>query len=139
VRVASHPVTCDTEASYTAWIAPIPPSARHPYQRYQVRYQDGNHQRSAGIFPTQRLALAEKRAIDRGDRDQPQPVTDPDPQKTRMPFGEYLTTKWWPAWKDQHPARPARRGDRRALPGAGADGGADRDALGRIGRPAAKG
>jgi integrase len=21
-----------------------------------------------------------------------------------MPFGEYVTTKWWPAWKDQHPS-----------------------------------
>jgi hypothetical protein len=62
--------TCDTEASYMAWIAPIPPSARHPYQRYQVRYQDGKRQRSAGIFPTRSLALAEKRAIERGDREQ---------------------------------------------------------------------
>jgi hypothetical protein len=52
-----------------AWIAPIPPSPRHPYERYQVRYQDGKHQRSAGIFPTKRRALAEKRAIERGDRD----------------------------------------------------------------------
>jgi hypothetical protein len=51
-----------------AWIAPIRPSPRHPHERYQVRYQDGKHQRSAGIFPTERRALAEKRAIDRGDR-----------------------------------------------------------------------
>ncbi len=87
-----------------AWIAAIPPTARHPYERYQVRFQDGNHQRSAGIFPTKRRALAEKRAIERGDRDQPQPVADPDPQKAHTLFGEYVTTKWWPAWKDQHPS-----------------------------------
>jgi hypothetical protein len=34
-----------------AWIAVVPPSPRHPYERYQVRYQDGKRQRSAGIFP----------------------------------------------------------------------------------------
>jgi integrase len=87
-----------------AWITPIPPSARYPYERYQVGYQDGKRQRSAGIFPTKRRALAEKRAIERGDRDQPQPVADPDPEKANTLFGEYVTTKWWPAWKDQHPS-----------------------------------
>jgi hypothetical protein len=45
-----------------AWIAIVPPSPRHPYERYQVRYQDGTHQRSAGIFPTLRRAEAERRA-----------------------------------------------------------------------------
>jgi len=87
-----------------AWIVPIPPSARHPYERYQVCYQDGTRHRSAGIFPTKRRALAEKRAIERGDRQQPQPVADPDPEKARTLFGEYVTVKWWPAWKDQHPS-----------------------------------
>jgi hypothetical protein len=87
-----------------AWIVPIPPSARHPQERYQVCFQDGKRHRSAGIFPTKRLALAEKRAIERGDRQPfPEPV-DLDPQKARMPFGEYVSTKWWPAWKDQHPS-----------------------------------
>jgi integrase len=89
-----------------AWIVPIPPSPRHPYERYQVCYRDGQRQRSAGIFPTKRRALAEKRAIDRGNRDQlpPPPVADLDPQKAGAPFGEYVTSKWWPAWKDQHPS-----------------------------------
>ena len=87
-----------------AWIVPIPPSPRHPHERYQVCHRDGERQRSAGIFPTMRRALAEKRAIERGDRDQPQPVADPDPQKAHTLVGEYVTTKWWPAWKDQHPS-----------------------------------
>src|SRR6266508_2251596 len=104
VRVTSHEAIDDTEASYMAWIVPIPPSARHPQERYQVCFQDGKRHRSAGIFPTKRLALAEKRAIERGDRQPfPEPV-DLDPQKARMPFGEYVSTKWWPAWKDQHPS-----------------------------------
>jgi hypothetical protein len=34
-----------------AWIVPIPPSARHPHERYQVCYQDGKRHRSAGILP----------------------------------------------------------------------------------------
>lgn len=33
-----------------AWIVPIPPSPRHPKPRWQVRYQDGSHERSAGIY-----------------------------------------------------------------------------------------
>src|SRR6266542_1691196 len=104
VRVTSHEAIDDTEASYMAWIVPIPPSARHPQARYQVCFQDGKRHRAAGIFPTKRLALAEKRAIERGDRQPfPEPV-DLDPQKARMPFGEYVSTKWWPAWKDQHPS-----------------------------------
>ncbi len=49
-----------------AWIAVVPPSPRHPYERYQVRYQEGKRQRSAGIFPTKRRAEAERRAIERG-------------------------------------------------------------------------
>jgi hypothetical protein len=48
-----------------AWIAIVPPSARHPHERYQVRYQDGPHQRSAGIFATLRLAEAERRTLER--------------------------------------------------------------------------
>jgi hypothetical protein len=35
-----------------AWIAPAPESPRHPKPRFQVRYQDGKRQRSAGIFHT---------------------------------------------------------------------------------------
>jgi hypothetical protein len=71
-----------------AWIVTIPPSARHPYQRHQVRYQDGNRQRSAGIFPTQRRAQAEKRAIERGNRQQLPNPADLDPQEARTSFGE---------------------------------------------------
>jgi integrase len=87
-----------------AWIAIVPPSPRHPHKRYQVRYQDGPHQRSAGIFPTLRRAESERRALERAGR-QPLPhLTEPDPAKARTLFGEYVTTRWWPAWKDQHPA-----------------------------------
>jgi hypothetical protein len=49
-----------------AWIVVVPPSPRHPHERYQVCYQEGKRQRSAGIFPTKRRALAEQRAIERG-------------------------------------------------------------------------
>jgi hypothetical protein len=48
-----------------AWIVMVPPSARHPQVRFQVCYQEGKHHRSAGIFLTERRALAEKRAIER--------------------------------------------------------------------------
>jgi integrase len=87
-----------------AWIAIVPPSPRHPHERYQVRYQDGRRQRSAGIFPTMRRAEAEQRALERVGREQhPRPI-EPDPVKARTLFGQYVTAKWWPAWKDQHPS-----------------------------------
>jgi hypothetical protein len=86
-----------------AWIAVVPPSPRHPHERYQVCYREGARQRSAGIFPTRRRALAEKRAIERG-RAELAGATDLDlEQKARTLLGEYVATKWWPAWKDQHP------------------------------------
>jgi integrase len=87
-----------------AWIAIVPPSPRHPHERYQVRYQDGRRQRSAGIFPTIRRAEAEQRALERAGREQLLSQAEPDPAKSRTMFGEYVTTKWWPAWKDQHPS-----------------------------------
>ena len=55
-----------------AWIVVVPPSPRHPHERYQVCYQQGKRHRSAGIFPTRRRALAEQRAIERG-RDESRP------------------------------------------------------------------
>jgi Phage integrase SAM-like domain len=86
-----------------ACIAVVPPSPRHPHERYQVRYQDGRRQRSAGVFPTKRRAEAERRAIDRG-RPELAGATDVElEQKARTLLGEYVATKWWPAWKDQHP------------------------------------
>jgi hypothetical protein len=48
-----------------AWISPVPPSPRYPYERYQVRYLDGPRQRSAGIFRTRQRALAEQRTVER--------------------------------------------------------------------------
>jgi hypothetical protein len=75
-----------------AWIAIVPPSARHPHERYQVRYQDGRHQRSAGIFSTLRRAEAERRVIERAGREALPHPTEPDPAKARTPLGEYVTT-----------------------------------------------
>jgi integrase len=86
-----------------AWIAIVPPSPRHPHERYQVRYQDGKQQRSAGIYRTRQRALAEQRALERAGREQLPRLAEPDPEKPQTLVGEYVTAKWWPAWKDQHP------------------------------------
>lgn len=40
--VTSHEAIRDTEASYMAWIVPIPPSARHPHGHCQLCYQDAS-------------------------------------------------------------------------------------------------
>ena len=85
-----------------AWIVVVPPSARHPHVRFQVCYQEGKRHRSAGIFPTKRRAEAERRAIERGRPELVAPA-EVDLKRTRILFGEYVATKWWPAWKDQHP------------------------------------
>jgi hypothetical protein len=69
-----------------AWTAIVPPSARPPHERYQVCYQDGPHQRSAGIFPTLRRAEAERRALERAGREPLPHSTEPDPAKARILF-----------------------------------------------------
>ena len=65
-----------------AWIAVVPPSPRHPYERYQVCYREGARQRSAGIFPTKRRAEAEQRAVERG-RSEPVLPAAVDFERTR--------------------------------------------------------
>jgi integrase len=104
-----------------AWIVVVPPSPRHPHERYQVCYQQGKRQRSAGIFATERRALAEKRAIERG-RDELVEDHEVDLERTRTLFGEYVATKWWPAWKDQHPTSEygtRKKVEKRILPAFG--------------------
>jgi Phage integrase SAM-like domain len=104
-----------------AWIVVVPPSPRHPHERYQVCYQQGKRQRSAGIFATERRALAEKRAIERG-RDELVEDHEDDLERTRTLFGEYVATKWWPAWKDQHPTSEygtRKKVEKRILPAFG--------------------
>ena len=54
------------------------------------------------MFPTKRRALAEQRAIERGRRTEFVVAGEVDLERARTLFGEYLTAKWWPAWKDQH-------------------------------------
>jgi hypothetical protein len=87
-----------------AWIIVVPPSARHPQVRFQVCYQEGKRHRSAGIFPSRRRTLAEKRALERRQCEQAPAPADLDLERARTLVGEYVTTKWWPAWKDQHPS-----------------------------------
>ncbi len=105
-----------------AWIAVVPPSPRYPYERYQVCHREGTRQRSAGIFRTKQRALAEKRAIERGRREEAAAPTDQDLEKARTLFGEYVTAKWWPAWKDQHPSSAygtRKKVEKRILPAFG--------------------
>jgi integrase len=85
-----------------------PAVPRHPYERYEVHCQEGKRQRSAGIFPTKRRAEAERRAIERGRPELVAPA-EVDLERARALFGEYVATKWCPAWKDQHPKRRRRR------------------------------
>jgi hypothetical protein len=58
-----------------AWIVEVPLSPRHPRPRWQVRYQDGDRERSAGIYPTKPAAQAVKRRVERGDFDTDVPYT----------------------------------------------------------------
>src|SRR6266545_6397954 len=44
-----------------------------------------------------------RQALERGQRQAPPVPAELDLKKARTLFGEYITTKWWPAWKDQHP------------------------------------
>jgi len=101
-----------------AWITVVPPSPRHPYEGYQVCYQQGKRKRSPGIFLTKRRTLAEQRALERGRRDELAVAGEVDVEKARTLLGEYVTAKWWPAWKDQHPtsAYGTKKIEKRILP-----------------------
>jgi integrase len=103
-----------------AWIASIPPSPRHPKPRWQVRYQDGGRQRSAGIYSTPKAAETARRRIERG-----LPVslevlpTEVDAGKAQTLFGDYVEKVWWPTWQAQHPAsayQTGKRIEKRILP-----------------------
>jgi hypothetical protein len=105
-----------------AWIVVVPPSPRHPHERYQVCYQEGKRQRSAGIFLTKRRAEAEQRPLERGRRDDLVVVAEVDLERARTLLGEYVTAKWWPAWKDQHPTSEygtRKKVEKRILPAFG--------------------
>jgi integrase len=105
-----------------AWIVVVPPSPRHPHERYQVCYQEGNRQRSAGIFLTKRRAEAEQRALERGRRTDLVVAGEVDLERARTRFGEYVAAKWWPAWKDQHPTSEygtRKKVEKRILPAFG--------------------
>ncbi len=105
-----------------AWIVVVPPSARHPQVRYQVCYQEGKRQRSAGIFLTKRRAEAEQRALERGRPTELVVPSEVDLERARTPLGEYVAAKWWPAWKDQHPTSEygtRKKVEKRILPAFG--------------------
>jgi hypothetical protein len=48
-----------------AWIAVVPPSSQYPSRALSDSYRDGERQRSVGISPTMRRALAEQRVVER--------------------------------------------------------------------------
>ena len=105
-----------------AWIVTVPPSPRHPHERYQVCYQEGKRHRSAGIFLTKRRAEAERRALERGRRDDLVVAAEVDLERARTLLGEYVAAKWWPAWKDQHPTSEygtRKKVEKRILPCSG--------------------
>ncbi len=109
-----------------AWIMPVPPSRRHPRERFQVVYRDNSgHQRSGGIYTTRQAAEGVRRRLDRGERIEsirglPEaPVTD---HKGRTLFGDYVTNTWWPRWRDGHPHSAylyGKRIEKRILPAFG--------------------
>ena len=53
-------------------------------------------------LPDQAPSTGRVAAIERG-RDELVGDREVDLERTRTLFGEYVATKWWPAWKDQHP------------------------------------
>jgi hypothetical protein len=88
-----------------AWIVQLPPSPRHPKPRWQVRYQDGRHERSAGIYASPRAAGAIRKRIEPGlpPTLEVLPTDAVDAAKAQTLFGDYVAKVWWPTWRAQHP------------------------------------
>jgi hypothetical protein len=51
-----------------AWIVQVAPSPRHPKTPWQVRYQQGSHERSAGIYGSPKAAETARKRINQGLR-----------------------------------------------------------------------
>jgi hypothetical protein len=109
-----------------AWLRHVPPSARHPRDRWQVRYpDDADQERSAGIYPTQAAANAVKRRLDRGESIQSiRGLVEEagERRKALTLFGDYVTNTWWPRWRDGHPHSAylyGKRIEKRILPAFG--------------------
>ena len=103
-----------------AWIVQLPPSSRHPKPRWQVRYREGTHERSAGIYKNPKAAEGMRRRIERGLPPTLELLpTDIDAAKAQTLFGDYVANVWWPTWKAQHPDsayQTGKRIERRILP-----------------------
>jgi hypothetical protein len=108
-----------------AWLRYIAPSARHPRERWQVRYRDpSGKERSAGIYKTPRAAEAARKRIERGlpPTLEVLPTDDIEPAKAQTLFGDYVEKVWWPTWKAQHPDsayQTGKRIEKRILPSFG--------------------
>jgi hypothetical protein len=109
-----------------AWLRDLPPTARHPRPRWQVRDRDeAGRERSAGTYSTKPAAQAVKRRVERGDFDPDTPVPPADAlhqQKALTLFGGYLSNTWWPRWRDAHPPSAylyGKRIEKRILPAFG--------------------
>jgi hypothetical protein len=84
-----------------AWLRYVAPSARHPRERWQVRYRDqSGKERSAGIYRSPKAAEAVRKRIDRGLPPTLDVVTTDvvDLGKTQTLFGDYVQDVWWPTW-----------------------------------------
>jgi integrase len=107
-----------------AWIVQVAPSPRHPKSRWQVRYQDGSRERSAGIHHSPKAAEAARKRIERGllptlDEVAVDPVAA---TKAQTLFGDYVSRVWWPTWRGQHPDSAyqiGKRLEKRILPAFG--------------------
>jgi hypothetical protein len=104
-----------------AWIAQVLPSPRHPKPRWQVRYQDCNRERSAGIYHSPKAADTVRKRFSRGlpPTLEGVPVDVQDASKAETLFGDYVTRVWWPTWKAQHPDSAycvGKRIEKRILP-----------------------
>ncbi len=105
-----------------AWLRYVAPSARHPRERWQVRYRDpSGNERSAGIYHTPKAAEAVRRRIERGLPAilELLPTDGVDAAKAQTMFGDYVEKVWWPTWKAQHPDsayQTGKRIEKRILP-----------------------
>ncbi len=104
-----------------AWLRYVVPSARHPRERWQVRYRDSSgKERSAGIYNTPKAAETARKRIARGLPPTLEILpTDVDVTKAQTLFGDYVEKVWWPTWNAQHPDsayQTGKRIEKRILP-----------------------
>lgn len=90
-----------------AFIREVKPSPRIPRPRWRVYHETAAGEVKVGTYDTERQAQKVRDQVNRYGLEAvmgQSPPERPAEDKSLTTFGQYVTERWWPAWKTTHPA-----------------------------------